>query len=644
MRRDSEWQHVFTRRAALLAGGKALLFGVLGGRLYYLQALEAERYVTLAEDNRINLVLIAPPRGHILDRRGRALAVNRQDYRVLIVAEQSPDVGATLATLGRLVPVSEADWRRVLKETRVKRKFVPVNVVENLNWEDVARVEVNALDLPGISVEEGFSRLYPQGAPLSHVLGYVGAVAPGEAKDDPLLDLPGFRIGKAGVEKTYDNALRGTGGSSQVEVNAFGRVIRELERKEGRSGADLTLAIDLDLQRLTYERFRNETGAAVLIDIQSGEVVALVSKPGFDPNLFSRGLSTEEWRALITSKEKPLSNKAVAGLYAPGSTFKPIVALAALEKGAITPHTAITCGGSIALGNMRFHCWSRRGHGTLDLRQALIRSCDVYFYETARRVGVDAIAEMGNHLGLGHPLGIDVPAERPGLLPTIKWKMKALGQPWSKGETLITGIGQGYVLATPLQLAVLAARIANGAFAVTPRLRRQQKTSDGKILTPSIDFAPLKVNPEHLQVVRDGMIGVVNSRSGTAHGAAIREPGREMAGKSGTSQVRRISRAERATRVRRNEELPWEQRDHALFIAYAPIHAPRYAMAVIVEHGGGGSKAAAPIARDILSAAQELERRPTLTLTDFLGDQESGDATPNNGHRTRHRGGRGRGG
>lgn len=644
MRRDIEWQRVFTRRAALLGGAKALLFGVLGGRLYYLQAMEAERYVTLAEDNRINLLLVAPPRGHIFDRRGRALAVNRQDYRVLIVAEQSPDVAATIASLERLVPVAETDWRRVLKETRVKRKFVPVNVVENLTWDDVARVEVNALDLPGISVEEGFSRLYPHGAPLSHVLGYVGPVAPGENKDDPLLDLPGFRIGKSGVEKSYDGSLRGTGGRSEVEVNAFGRVIRELDRREGRSGTDLTLAIDLDLQQLAYARFRNETGAAVLMDIHSGEVLALVSKPGFDPNMFSRGLAADEWRALITNKYKPLSNKAVAGLYAPGSTFKPVVALAALEKGAITPHTGITCGGRMVLGNMRFHCWSRRGHGTLDLRQALARSCDVYFYETARRVGVDAIAEMGHRLGLGHVLGCDLPGERAGLLPTIKWKSTALRQPWTKGETLITGIGQGYVLSTPLQLAVMAARIANGALAVTPRLRRQQKTADGKILTPVANFAPLNVNPDHLQVIRDGLIAVVNSRSGTAQGARIREQGREMAGKTGTSQVRRITRAERATRVRRNEELPWEQRDHALFIAYAPVHAPRYAIAVIVEHGGGGSKVAAPIARDILRAAQELERRPTLTFADFWdeGDEAAAQAAKAR-RRLRRRGGRGRG-
>jgi penicillin-binding protein 2 len=632
MRRETKRYRLFTRRAAMLAGGKALLLAVVGGRLYQLQAVESEHYVTLAEDNRINLRLIAPPRGHILDRRGRVLAVNRLDYRVLLVAEQSPDVQATLAELDRLTPLREADWRRVLKEVRWKRKFVPVTVAENLSWEDVARIEVNALDLPGVSIEEGFSRDYPHGELLSHVLGYVAPVAPEDAKDDPLLELPGFRIGKAGVEKVYDLALRGAGGRSQVEVNAVGRVIRELERKEGRSGAVLTLSLDLDLQKTAFERFGDQTGAAVLMEVHSGEVLVLVSKPGFDPNIFSRGLTSQEWRSLITNSHSPLTNKAIAGQYAPGSTFKPVVALAALEKGVITPGTVIPCYGRVRLGDAVFHCWRRGGHGSLSLRQAIAQSCDCYFYEAARRVGVDAIAVMASRLGLGQPVGIDLPAERGGLMPTRDWKLATLGAPWSKGETLIAGIGQGYVLSTPLQLAVMTARIANGQLAVVPRLHRQQKTADGRV-QPAASRAlyGLNINSDHLQVVREGLVAVVNGPSGTAKASAIRIPGEEMAGKTGTSQVRRISRAERATRVRKNEELPWEQRDHALFVGYAPYQAPRYAVAVLVEHGGGGSKVAAPIARDILLAAQELDR-PRLSPvagksgTAEVNDPAAGDA------------------
>jgi penicillin-binding protein 2 len=588
----------------MLAGGKALVLGVLGGRLYYLQSVEAGRYVTLAEDNRINIRLLPPPRGRILDRTGRPLAANRLEYRVVVVAEQAQDVPATLQALGEIVPIDDDTWRRVLKEVKWKRKFVPVMVLEDLTWEDVARIEVKAFDLPGISIEEGLRRDYPVTEALSHVLGYVAPIAPGDPTDDPMLQLPDFRIGKAGVEKVYDLPLRGAGGQSQVEVNAVGRIIRELDRKEGKPGADLELSIDLDLQQLAYDRFGDESGAAVLMDVLTGEILAMVSAPGFDPNAFSRGLTPDEWRTLITNPRGPLGNKAVVGQYAPGSTFKVAVALAGLEKGVITPGSAVGCPGATRLGSAVFHCWRRGGHGTLRLRDGISQSCDCYFYEVARRTGVDAIADMGRRLGLGRPVGIDLPTERPGLLPSREWKQAAMGSSWQMGETLITGIGQGYVLSTPLQLAVMTARIANGIDAVVPRLVRDKGLWQGVRPPSPVATQRLDIDADHLRVVRDGMIGVVNGPRGTARAAAIRERGREMAGKTGTSQVRRISRAERAGGVRRNEDLPWEQRDHALFIGYAPIDAPRLAVAVIVEHGGGGSKVAAPIARDILIAAQ----------------------------------------
>ena len=605
MNRDVERQKLFTRRTALLAGGKTLLLSVLVGRLYYLQVVESENYRTLAEENRINLRLLAPPRGAIVDRRGRPLAVNRQNYQVVVVAEEANDIEATLNALGRIIDISDGERRRVLRDVGRKRKFVPVPVRGNLDWESVSRIEVNAPDLPGIAIDEGQSRYYLHGEDFAHVLGYVAPVSEKEINGDPLLELPGFRIGKAGIEKVYDLALRGKGGSSEVEVNAVGRVIRELDRKEGEPGADITLNIDLDLQRLATERLDGQSGSAVVLDVRTGAVVALVSTPGFDPNAFNRGLSNEEWRGLISNPRSPLADKAIAGQYAPGSTFKPAVALAGLEKGAITPDTTVKCWGRTRLGNAYFHCWKRGGHGTLDLRGALTQSCDIYFYEVAKRVGIDRISAMASRLGLGQTLGLDLPGERTGLLPTRDWKQATIGVPWQMGETLISGIGQGYVLATPLQLAVMAARIANGGRAVTPRVARRPSPPDG--VEP--DWAPddLGLDPAHLQVVRDGMIGVVNGRHGTARGAAIKEPGMEMAGKSGTSQVRRISKAEREAGVFKNEDLPWERRDHALFIAYAPIDAPRYSVAVVIEHGGGGSKAAAPVAHDILLMAQKLD-------------------------------------
>lgn len=606
MSRDLDRQRQFTRRALLLGGGQALLLAALAGRLYSLQVIDGDRYLTLAEDNRINLRLITPVRGRILDRLGRPLALNRQEFRVVIVAEQTRDPASTLDLLSELIPISDGDRKRVLREIGRQRAFVPVTVRDNLGWEDVARIEVNALDLTGVSVEEGQSREYPYGNILSHVLGYVGPVSETElVAGDSLLEVPGFRIGKAGIEKRYEGSLRGVGGTSQVEVNAVGRVIRELDRREGDSGADLTLALDLELQKTAFERLGSESGAAVVVDVDSGEVLAMASTPAYDPSAFTRGLTTQEWKALTSDPKSPLINKAIAGQYAPGSTFKPVVALAALERGVIDPRTRVFCPGDFRVGTSVFHCWRRGGHGSLAMRDAIVQSCDCYFYEVARRVGVDRIAAMGKRLGLGIRLGIDLPNERPGLLPTTEWKQQKRGSGWSVGETVITGIGQGYVLSSPLQLATMTARIANGRVAPVPRLVRDTKTAEQAGLNETV--SDLGLSDAHLRVVRDGMDGVVNGEHGTAKRAAITTPGMEMAGKTGTSQVRRISMAERKGGVIRNEQLPWERRDHALFIGYAPVSRPRFAVAVVIEHGGAGSKAAAPVGRDILLKAQQLE-------------------------------------
>jgi len=626
MNRDVERQKLFTRRTALLAGGKAVLLSALVGRLYYLQVVESENYRTLAEENRINLRLLAPPRGRIVDRLGRPLAVNRQNYQVVVVAEQANDIEATLDALGRIIDISDGERRRVLRDVGRKRKFVPVPVRGNLDWESVAQIEVNAPDLPGIAIDEGQSRHYLHGEEFAHVLGYVAPVSENEINGDPLLELPGFRIGKAGIEKVYDLALRGNGGSSEVEVNAVGRVIRELNRKEGEPGTDITLTIDMDLQRLATQRLQGESGSAVVLDVRTGDVLALVSTPGFDPNAFNRGLSNEEWHALISNPRAPLANKAIAGQYAPGSTFKLAVALAGLEKGAINPNTTVKCWGRTRLGNAYFHCWKRGGHGPVHLHKALTQSCDVYFYEVAKRVGVDRISAMARRLGLGQTLGLDLPGERPGLLPTRDWKLATIGVPWQMGETLISGIGQGYVLATPLQLAVMTARIANGGRAITPRIARSAPPPEGA--EPEQPPDDLGMVPGHLQLVREGMIDVVNGRRGTARASAIKEPGMEMAGKTGTSQVRRISKAEREAGVFKNEDLPWKRRDHALFVGYAPIDAPRYAVAVVIEHGGGGSKAAAPVARDILTMAQKLD---ALRIADGGREPSIIEAVPGRG-------------
>ncbi|MBL6945756.1 MAG: penicillin-binding protein 2 [Rhodospirillales bacterium] len=616
MHRDQDSQKLFNRRMAMLAGGKALLLSALVGRMYYLQVIESDKYKTLADENRINLKLLPPPRGYVIDRRGVPVAVNRQNYRVLVVREQAGDVEATLDRLRDVIEVSEGEKRRVLREVRRKRSFVPVTVRENLNWEEVARIEVNAPDLPGISIDEGQSRYYPYPQSTAHILGYVAAVSEKELSGDPLLELPGFRIGKAGIERVYDLALRGTGGNSQVEVNAFGRVIRELARTDGQPGQEVALTIDLELQEMITRRLADESASVVVMDVHSGDVLAMVSTPTFDPNSFNNGLSVKEWQSLTSNPKAPLSNKAVAGQYAPGSTFKMVVALAALEKGVVSPGHKIFCRGYTELGNATFHCWKRHGHGSLDLHQAISQSCDVYFYEIAKRTGIDSISAMARRFGLGQRLDIDLPGEKAGLMPTRDWKFATIGVPWQVGETLISGIGQGYVLTTPLQLAVMTARLANGGFAVAPHLTRDVVRESGAIPREQNALAPIKVAPRHLDFVLRAMASVVNGPRGTARSSRINEKGYEMAGKTGTAQVRRISKAEREQGVLKNEELPWLERDHALFVGYAPVEKPRYAVSVVVEHGGGGSKVAAPIARYVLQEVQRLEAgtQPTMAV------------------------------
>lgn len=618
-RKDADRQKAFTRRALALGGMKLGLFSLLVGRMYYLQVVESDQYQMLAEENRINLRLLAPPRGRILDRFGVELAKNRLNYRVVLVPEQTDSVEATLAKLQPIVALDEDRLQKLMREIARQRKFHPVTVAENLSWEQFARVNGDLPDLPGVQTEAGETRWYPYGEKFAHVLGYV---APPSEKDiendplqDPLLQLPGFRIGKNGLERTKDLKLRGKAGASRVEVNAYGRVIRELARKEGQPGQDVVLALDAELQSAIWDRLGEESAAAVVMDCHTGEILAMVSTPSYDPNAFNMGIPSRLWKSLLNHPRKPLINKAAAGQYPPGSTFKMVVALAALESGICTAQHRVYCAGSVDMGSHTFHCWKWKqgGHGSLDMRQAIAQSCDVYFYDVARRVGPDRIAEMARRFGLGAPTGIELTGEQAGLVPDRAWRLATTGVPWQQGETLNYGIGQGYLLATPLQLAVMAARLASG-LKVSPRLSRI--LPDEKFAAPP----PLGVSAAHLKVVQEGMDMVVNAPTGTAKRYRLEEPF-SMAGKTGTAQVRRITKAERATGLRKNEQKPWEERDHGLFVAYAPVDAPRYASAVVLEHGGGGTYAAA-MTKDILT---EALRRDPLRRNGPLGRPEPGE-------------------
>lgn len=605
MDRDTDRYRSLTRRALVLGGLKFGLMSTLVGRLYYLQVLQAQKYTMLAEENRISLRLIAPSRGPIVDRFGVPLAVNQQNYRVVVVAERARNLHAALDAIAQVVPLTDTDRRRVMREVQRKRRFVPVTVRENLTWDQVSTIELNTPDLPGVSIEVGEIRHYPFAEATAHILGYVGAVSEAElSHGEAVLSLPGFRIGKSGIEKHHEKALRGSAGTSQLEVNAVGRVIRELSRDEGQPGREVQLTIDIGLQKYVQERLSEEQSAAcVVMDIHTGGIYALCSHPSYDPNQFTMGINAELWEDLLSNPTTPLSNKAVAGQYAPGSTFKGVVALAALESGLINSRHSVFCPGHMDLGDHRFHCWKKGGHGTVDMVGAIRHSCDIFFYDVGRRIGVDRIAEMAHRFGMGETLGLDLPHERPGLIPSTTWKKGALGAAWQQGETLVASIGQGYVLSTPLQLAVMASRLANGGFAVKPHLTKQIRSGPGE----QTAWPAIGVKKENLEVVLRGMNEVTNAPNGTAYKARITIPGMEMGGKTGSAQVRRITMAERATGVKKNEQLPWRERDNALFIAYAPVQAPRYACAVIVEHGGGGSAVAAPIARDIMIECQKRD-------------------------------------
>jgi penicillin-binding protein 2 len=632
MQREAQRHKLLTRRAAMLGAGQAILFAALAERMYQLQILESDRYVVLADENRINLQLLTPQRGRILDRFGAALADNHQNYRLVVIAEQAGDITATLGALAGLIEIGEGDRRRVLRDIRRKHPFVPVMVRGNLSWDEMARIEVAIPELPGVAIEQGLTRSYPLGETAAHAIGYVAAVSEAELIGDPLLELPDFRIGKSGIEKAQDAELRGSAGTSQVEVNAFGRVVRELARVPGRPGRDVVSCLDTAMQDFLARRCSTEESvASVLLDAVTGDVLALVSSPSFDPAPFAIGLTPVVWQQLSADPRNPLTNKAIAGVYPPGSTFKPLVATAALMAGVLTPDTSITCPGYLEVGDTTFHCWRKGGHGTLRLRDAIKRSCDVFFYETARRLGIDRLAAMARRFGFGGVIGLDTPGERPGLIPSREWKLATSGTAWSQGETVIAGIGQGSVLATPLQIAIMTARLVTGR-AVVPRLVR----ADG-VLPPGgdrmpPDFPALGVSPGVLALVLDGMNAVVNEQGGTAYAERITDPGLAMGGKSGTSQVRAITEYEHEHGLRKISQIPWKERDHALFVGFAPVGAPRYVCATVVEHGGvlggHGSEVAGPICRDVLREVQRRDPGRRVPNGDTVAELHPPDWSP----------------
>ncbi|MFV0321257.1 MAG: penicillin-binding protein 2 [Alphaproteobacteria bacterium] len=609
MRKDHERKRIFTRRSLIVGAAQMGLISVVGYRLFDLQVLQARKYKTLSEQNRISLKVLQPKRGLIIDRTGVIIARNRKTFRVTIVREHAQDPKATLLKLRKYIPLTDQEIEDILEKINVRRPFAAVEVKEDLIRKEAFQIEENAFDLPGIFGEESYNRFYPNNEVGAHMLGYVGRVNAQEIKSDNdiLLEQPGFRIGKTGAERAYDKALRGRAGNIKVEVNAYGRVVRDLEAFSPTDGYNTVLTLDWELQAYVAERLKGLSAAAVVMNIHTGELMATVSTPSYDPNSFTRGLSNEEWINLRDNAMAPIQNKCLRGAWSPGSTFKIILAIAALEENVVTPDETVHCKGYLEWGNgYKKYCWSRRGHGNVDLAYSLAQSCDVYYYDIAQRLGIEKIARYAHMFGFGERTIDNFPGQFDGIIPTRRWLKERYKQTWRIGDTLNVAIGQGYVVTTPIQNALSFARLCNGGYAVKPIVSRDEVNTQGVWPRKPKAFERLPIKKENLDNVIQGIFEVVNANFGTARGAALPDDWKMM-GKTGTVQVRRITEEERKRGITKNEDRAWEYRDHANFVGVAPYGAPRWVTSVFIEHGGGGSSAAAPIVKDIMLKVKERE-------------------------------------
>ena len=583
----------FTRRAMVLGGIQGGIGMLLAGRMAWISVAENEKYQLLSESNRVNLTLIPPRRGWIIDRKGRPLANNRTDFRVDIIPDRLQDRDGTIASLAQLLALPADEVERIKEDLANAAGFQPVQVAADLNYEQFAAVSVRLPDLPGVAPAQGFSRHYPAGATVGHLIGYVGIASAKdyEARKDPLLITPGFKVGKDGLERSFDRELTGKPGAKRVEVTARGKIVRELTTRPDTPGKTIRMTIDAGLQEYAGRRLGTQSGSVVVIDCHSGDLLAMASMPSYDPNSFSDGISHAEWDMLSQDDHVPLRNKTLQGLYPPGSTVKPMAALAFLQAG-LAPEETVNCSGAIRVGNTLFHCWSRRGHGAVNMHRGIAQSCDIYFYVMAQRLGMQVIADMARRLGLGQKFPLPYPSQSYGTVPDAAWKMRKYQKEWQIYDTVNATIGQGYMLINPTQLAVMASRLASGK-ALMPNLLYQSNRPPPQ---------PLGVSQEHLDVIHNAMSAVVNG-GGTGGAARLPVPGVLIAGKTGTAQVRRITMAERAGGVRGNASLPFKLRDHALFQGFAPYDNPRYAIGTIIEHGGHVSRIqdAPMISADVMS-------------------------------------------
>jgi len=581
----------FTRRATVIGGLQIGVGVLLAGRMAYISVAENERYKLLSESNRVNLTLVPPRRGWLIDRNGKPIANNKTDFRVDIIPDRLRDRKKTVATLAELLSLDREELERINRELAQASSFQPVQVATGLAWEEYAAVSVRLPDLPGVSPRQGFSRNYPSGPAIGHLVGYVGIASAEDfkANPDPILITPGYKIGKDGLEKIFEDHLQGKPGAKRVEVTARGKIVRELNTRPDVPGKPLQLTLDIDLQQYAARRLGPESGAVVVLDCLTGDILTMTSMPSFDPNSFSDGIGVTEYGMLREDDHVPLLDKSLKSLFPPGSTVKPMVALAFLEAG-LDPDETVNCSGGLRVGNRRFRCWKRGGHGRVDMAKGIYQSCDVYFYYFAQKIGINPIALMANRLGMGQKYPLPVASQFYGTVPDPAWLKKKYNREWQPYDTVNATIGQGYMLANPTQLAVMAARLATGNNLV-PRLIMNDRK-------PKIET--LNLDPEHLLYVQKAMSDVVNG-PGTAGRARLPIEDVKLAGKTGTAQVVNLNFG------RGGSDVAWKYRDHGLFICFAPFDKPRYAAAVVIQHGGG-SGAAYPVARDVMTFLYDREK------------------------------------
>jgi penicillin-binding protein 2 len=589
---DIEKNNLFTRRAFLIASGKFGLLSTLLARLYYMEVIKSDEYKVLSDKNHINLLMVPPLRGHILDRQGKQIAINKSNYRLMLDKKESKDYITSVSSLFLLLNTPEEDAKFILQRIGKSSPRLPIQIFDHLSWQEVSLIEENIVNMPGIFIETGQVRFYPYNYITSHIIGHTGILNEEEKAEYELENIGDFHLGKRSIEKYYNSVLMGTFGVKKMEVNAHGLYIREIDATPAIPGEELELSINIDLQSFVASRLDKRGSAAVIMNVKNGEILSMVSTPGFEPNNFVQGVSKTYWNSLLQDENKPLINKAINGCYPPGSTFKLIVMLAALEAG-LDPNHTVDCFGYTMVGNRKFRCASKDGHGKLNMRTAIQRSCNCYMYNVAKIIGVDKIINMASKMGIGQITNIDLPDESTGFLPNKKWKKRNLRQEWSLGDTMNTAIGQGYILTTPLQMANFAAAIANGGILYPPSIKKNTGRT-------GIDLA---IPAKHLEVIREGMFMASNVPGGTAYRSRSYAEGFEIAGKTGTSQV--VGKKSDSQNLSL-DSTPWNRRNHGIFVGFGPFYDPTYACAVLVEHGGDGSKLAAPIGRDILIEAHKL--------------------------------------